>query len=91
MIKIKNASVSKNRWMYPAIPLSCLLVVSSLTTQATPFAPVKTNSKLSLAMQQTTIRGKVVDKDGKGIANVGASEEALLLAANSKVNRTMQY
>ena len=22
MIKIKNASVSKNRWMYPAIPLS---------------------------------------------------------------------
>jgi|GEM_PF-3781852 len=70
MIKIKNASVSKNRWMYPAIPLSCLLVVSNLATQATPFAPVITSSKLSMAIQQTTFRGKVVDKDGKGIANV---------------------
>jgi TonB-dependent starch-binding outer membrane protein SusC len=85
MIKIKNASVSKNRWMYPAIPLSCLLVVSSLTTQATPFAPVKTNSKLSLAMQQTTIRGKVVDKDGKGIANVTVQIKGTNLVT------TMQY
>ncbi|WP_313262613.1 SusC/RagA family TonB-linked outer membrane protein, partial [Sphingobacterium multivorum] len=90
MIKIKNTSVSTNRWMYPAIPLSCLLVVSSLTTQATPFAPVKTNSKLSLAVLQTTIRGKVVDKDGKGIANVTVQIKGTNLATSTNVSGSFE-
>lgn len=90
MIKIKNTSVSTNRWMYPAIPLSCLLVVSSLTTQATPFAPVKTNSKLSLAMQQTTIRGKVLDKDGKGIANVTVQIKGTNLATSTNASGSFE-